>query len=199
MKCNNQMFLGWRSVVLAGVMIADGLVKPAYCESHKPVLFLQQTPTEGGTLTPGAGVHHFELGMDITLTAVAKPGYQFVYWLGDVSDPTTSTTIVHLDAPKIVIAIFERSEYELLEATEMVQSTPAAGLIGSSRAFARAGFGGPGRKRPSKFRLPSPPPEPEPFEPKDFPVPTPEPTTAALLVMGSLFVLRRRRPRRRQV
>jgi hypothetical protein len=182
--------------MLAAVIVVAGSLKPAYCETHDPVLFLQQTPAEGGTLSPGAGVHHFELGADVTITAIPKGGYQFVYWLGDVSDPTANTTVVHLDSPKIVIAIFERIEYEFLAATEMATSAPVGGMIPSSGTYARAGFGGPGGRRPNEYRLPAPPPEPEPYKPKDFPVPTPEPTTAALLILGSLFVLRGRRPTR---
>ncbi|MHC4623181.1 MAG: InlB B-repeat-containing protein [Planctomycetota bacterium] len=195
MRYNSRIFGGWRIKVLAAAIVASGMLRPAYCETHKPVLFLQHRPSEGGTLTPGAGVHNFELGADVTITAVPKAGYQFVYWLGDVSDPTASTTIVHLDAPKIVIAIFERVEYEFLTATEMTQSAPVGGMISSAGVYSRAGFGGPGGRRRGKIVMAGPAP---PVEAKDFPVPTPEPTTAALLVMGSLFVFRRRRPRRRQ-
>jgi hypothetical protein len=193
MRGNSCLFSGWRRTILAGVAIAAGLLSPAYCQTYDPVLLLQQTPLEGGTVTPAVGVHHFDVGADVTLTAFPKPGYQFVYWLGDVSDPTASATIVHLDAPKIVIAVFERAEYELLALEQRTPGAPVGGLVASIAASRQGGFGGPGGRRPHKFRWPTPP---EPEEPADFPVPTPEPTTVALLAVGGLFVFSRRRAKR---
>ncbi len=163
-------------------------LEPAYCQSDGPVLLLQQTPPEAGKITPGIGVHNFQSGTEVTLTAVPKPGYQFVYWLGDVSDSTATRTIVYLDAPKIVLAVFEQSEFEFLHAEERSQSAPGGGgLFPSAPDYARQGGGG-GAKRPSKRRGPTPP------EPEDFPVPIPEPATILLLGFGSLALLRKRRP-----
>ena len=193
MKRNNSTFIGWQGAILAIVVVVAGLLDPAYCRTDDPVLVLQQTPPEGGTITPHVGVHHFGLNTDVTLRAVAKPGYQFIYWLGDVSDPTANRTIVYLDAPKIVIAVFERVEYELLAVEQRAQSAPIGGLYASAGDYyGQGGFGGPGGKRPHKFRRPS---LPEP-EPNDFPVPIPEPATAVLLVLGSLFAFVKRGPKR---
>lgn len=170
-----------------------GLIEPAYCQSDDPVLLLQQTPPEAGKITPSVGVHNFESGTEVTLTAVPKPGYQFVYWLGDVSDPTANRTIVYLDAPKIILAVFERSEFEFLLAEERSQSAPGGGLFASAPDYARQGYTGGGAKRPPKWRWPTPPEPEEPEEPEDFPVPIPEPATVLLLGFGSLALLRKRR------
>ncbi|MBA7671763.1 hypothetical protein ES703_79926 [subsurface metagenome] len=201
MKRNNSIFIGWQVVILALAVVLCGLLEPAYCETDGTALLLQQTPPQGGKITPGVGVHHFEPYAEVTLTAVPKPGYQFVYWMGDVSDPTANSTIVYLDAPKIVIAVFERVEYDFLAVEERPQSRPVGGLVGSAGDYARTGGGGGIGRRPS---WPSPPEEekpeekeedfPVPPEGNDFPVPEPipEPATAALLVLGSLFALARR-------
>jgi hypothetical protein len=169
------------------------LLEPAYCETDGTALLLQQAPPQGGIITPDVGVHHFDLNTDVTLTAVPRPGYQFIYWLGDVSDPTANRTVVYLDAPKIVVAIFERAEYKFLDVQERSQSAPGGGLSRSAADYGRQGFGGGGGRRPEKPRWPEPPDqEPQP-EPDDFPVPIPEPATVCLLGLGGLILLRRKR------
>jgi len=175
------------------------LLKPAYCQTNRPVLLLQQTPANGGTITPGAGIHYLEQNTSVTLTAVPKAGYQFVYWLGDVSDPTLNRTTAYLDAPKIVVAIFERAEFELEDLTEMVPSIPGGfggGLRASSADYSRQRYSGGGGVKPSVRRAPSKPPEPEPPLPQDIPVPIPEPATVVLLAVGSFLAFAGRRSRK---
>jgi hypothetical protein len=206
MKQNRSIFVGWQRViailVLAGLFY--GLLEPAYCQDsasqasgeRQPwadgtVLLLQQTNPEAGTITPGTGVHYFVLNAEVTLTAVPKTGYYFVYWIGDVIDPTANSTIVYLDTPKIIIAVFERSEYEFLT-EENLQNTLGSG--GGMRAgggdYSRQGGGGD-VKLP-KFKWPQPPPEETPPElPDEFPIPLPEPATVLLLGLGGLLFVRR--------
>ncbi len=212
MKSNSSisMLIRWQIVLLAVAVIAAAFAGPAYCQIDGTALLLQQAPEQGGRITPSVGVHHFESGTEISLTAIAKPGYQFVYWLGDVGDPTASSTIVYLDSPKIVIAVFERAEYEFLIVEEGPQNGRGGGggLRRSAGDYSRQG-GGSGGKRPPKFRWPQPPeeeeppeveedfPVPEPVdEEEDFPVPIPEPATGVLLVLGSLFAFGRHRMKR---
>ena len=212
MKRNNSVFVPWQAVVLALAVIAAAaaLPAPAYCQTDGTALLLQQTPPQAGNITPAPGVHKFEPYTQVTLTAVPKPGYQFVYWLGDVSEPTASTTVAYLDAPKIIIAVFERVKHEFLPVKERIQSAPMGGLLPSPGDYARRGGGGAGGRRPRKWRWPSRPPEPEPEkedfpvpqqdfpvpqEEQDFPVPQPipEPATIMLLSLGSLALLRKRK------
>jgi len=192
MKSNNLTVHGWQTVVLVIVVGVIGLLEPAYCQADGTALLLQQTPPNGGSITPVTGVYYFDLNTEVALTAVPEPGYQFVYWLGDVSDPTANSTVAFLDAPKIIIAVFERVKYEFLITEGTSQSAPGGGLIASGADYSQQGGGGGGGRRPPKFRPPGPP---EPPKPEDFPVPEPipEPTTGVLLIIGGLAVLTRRR------
>jgi len=179
-----------------------GLWAPQSCLAQDVVLLLQQSTPEAGTVTPRAGVHRFEIGTEMTLTATPNPGYQFVCWLGDVSDPTAISTILHLDSPKIIIAVFERLEYDSLAAVELAdQSAPIGGLVASGRDYSRTQYTGGGARKPRKFRGPQQQEQPEipdfpvPEESDDFPVPVPEPGTAGLLILGSLIFRRKRQNR----
>jgi hypothetical protein len=213
MKQNRStLFIGWQGVILTLAVVLYGLLEPAYCQdtASQPfaggqprtdgtVLLLQQTNPEAGTVTPGVGVHYFDLNTEVTLTAVPKPGYYFVYWIGDVSDPTANSTIVYLDTPKIVVAVFERSEYAFSLEEKILQNMPGGGggggLHASAGDYSRQGGGGGGAKRPGKLHLlqyqPWSPPGPEEL-PDEFPVPAhlPEPATALLLGLGSLLFLK---------
>lgn len=185
-------------LILVVAVFFCGLPELAYCQTTGPVLLLQQTPANGGTITPGTGVYHIKLNARITLTAVPQPGYQFVYWLGDVSDPTLKQTTAYLNAPKIIVAVFERTEYELEGEAELFQSIPG-GFRGRLRAgaadYSRQGFSGGGRRKPAGPPARPPAPEP-PIPPGEIPVPIPEPATVILLGLGGFLALAGRRPKK---
>lgn len=199
---SHSRYIGSQKVLLLLVLavVFCGLLKPAYCQTHRPVLLLQQIPADAGTITPGPGVHYLEPDTSVTLTAVPRPGYQFVYWLGDVTDPELNRTTAYLDAPKIIIAIFERAEFELEDISEATQGIPGglAGFLRASAAdYSSQGFsGGGGGGQQSIRRPPAQPPEPEPLPPPEVPVPTPEPTTLVLLAVGSYLAFAGRRSRK---
>ena len=147
-------------------------------------LLLQQTPAQGGLVNLATGVHQYEIDSQVTLSATAKPGYQFVYWMGDVSEPTNNEVTVLLDSPKIVIAVFTRVEHELslLKQQAGIASGSGGGrLIPSPADYSRTAYSGGGSKRPKGWDWPTrnepdEPDEPEPEPPvpsngNDFPVP----------------------------
>lgn len=187
MKFGGPTFVGWKLVVLAITIITGGWLAPAYCQTPDVALLLQQTPSKGGAITPIAGVHHFELNSEITLTAAPKPGYQFLYWLGDVSDPAATKTVVYLDKPKIVIAIFEQTENgTLVEEVGLSFGGGGAGGSGLVNTVANFGYTG-GMSSGAGGRAKSP----KVVYVKNIEA-IPEPATCILLVLGSLFAFARR-------
>jgi len=194
MKRRDARFIGCKGVILAITVIACGLLTPAYCEPTGVALLLQQTPSQGGMITPSTGVYHYAPNSEVTLTAVPKPGFRFMYWLGDVSSPTTSSTIVHLNEPKIIVAVFEPTNRDDLAGSEGSPSSGGGGYVGGSGLFDTAtDFGRPsatvtGGGAGSKLQGPvfvS-------FKGDDGAAEIPEPATGVLLVLGSLFAFARR-------
>jgi uncharacterized membrane protein YgcG len=187
-------FLERGRIMLVVAIIAFGLTIPAYCQTQDIVLLLEQTPVKGGEITPVAGVHHFKPGTEVMLTAVAKPGYKFVHWLGEVSDATASSTVAYLNKPKVIIAVFEQAEHGISPDGDGLSAGGGGGpggLFPTALDFSRPGgfSGGGGEKaKPQKYIyiIKDNKPTPE----------VPEPATGLLLVLGSLFALKRRGPKR---
>jgi hypothetical protein len=159
-------------------------------------LMVQQTPADGGTVTPDIGVHNVSANGAVTVTATPKAGYQFMYWLGDVSDSTSSSTVVSLNAPKIVVAVFERSEYEL--PFELPAAGDSGGGGGGGSLFPNQGqaVGGGGGISPAGGSSGGGSVSPYSIDQDNGdspPVPeVPEPATMLLLGIGSLIALKRR-------
>lgn len=172
--------IGWHGPGTSILIVIGILLTPAYCQAPRVTLFLQQNLAQGGTTIPGPGVHSFSLNSEVTLTAIAKPGYHFVCWLGDVSDRTSSTTMALLNKPKIIIAVFEQNEYDTLS---MEANTSGGGHGG---AF---GHSSPPLDNLSQGYIQGPTPEP-PVPPGP---PVPEPATGLLFASGGLALLRVRR------
>jgi len=191
MKWGISIFHGRGLIISAIAIIACSPAVPAYCQTKDIVLLLEQTPVKGGEITPGAGVHHFESGSQVTLTANPKPGYQFVYWLGDVSDSTSSNTVVYLNKPKVIIAVFEETGSGA-SAGGGGFSSGGGGMFPTALDFSRpggfSGGGGGGKAKPQKYIY---------FVKDTKPTPeVPEPATGLLLIMGGLFASKRRGPKR---
>ena len=186
---NRQSAFGIRQLQLAFVIIVFWLIVPAYCQTEDVVLLLEQTPVKGGKITPDAGVHYFKPNSEVILTAVPKTGYKFIHWLGDVSDPTAPNTVVYLNKPKVIIAVFEQAEQGVLGDGEGLLVSGGGGggggLFPTALDFSRpGGFAGGGGAKPQKpvYYVKGKKPTPE----------VPEPATGLLLMLGGLFALKRR-------
>lgn len=141
-------------------------------------VLVQESPAGAGEIQPGIGVHNFSANEIVTFTTVPKTGWKFVYWLGDVYDPTKNRTMTAVDGPKIIIAVFERDEFEFI--------APAAGAsLGPARLTPRydvigGSLGGGYTPPPPNPPPPNPPPPP----------PIPEPQTIVLLATGGYLIRR---------
>ncbi len=166
-------------------------------------LLIEQSPVDAGKITPQVGVYRAELDEVVTLRAIPKPGYRFVYWLGDVTDATTNETTIFVDAPKIVIAVFERSEFESLLEAGIVSGLGRGGLRWRPDFRPRRGGGGGGAGQPPGELTEIPEPKDEFPIPGDlFPVPEPdeeipEPATIILLGVGAASLMLGQRKRKR--
>jgi hypothetical protein len=152
----------------------------AFAQSGYAVL-VEESPVGAGEIDPGIGIHTFSINQTVTLTTVPKAGYHFVYWLGDVSAPTANRTTIAVDGPKIIIAVFERNEYELLGDSMAISSGPEKLTRHVNEVSSRGSSGG---------YIPPPPPPPSPPPPP--PPPVPEPQTLILLSTGAYIGLRKR-------
>ena len=185
------------AALLTCVFIAVCLTPAAYSQVNSNVLLVQLTPAKAGTVTPDAGIHNLDINSEVALTATPNPGYHFVYWLGDVTDPTSNTAVAYLDSPKIIIAVFEKNEFQFTTADIDVssKSMPNPAIYGFAPNHSGGGGSGAGGKRPHKFRYqgrtePNDEDDPIPV-PGDFPIP--EPATVLLFLGGSLFITGRYR------
>jgi uncharacterized membrane protein YgcG len=189
MKKGNSKSLGC-AVFICCVTFLFCFSAQASAQEEATSLMLEVSPPEGGSLNVVPGVHSYDMYAAVTLVATPKPGYQFVCWLGNVSDTTTGTTLVFLDSPKMVIAVFERNKFETTaedDETAGGGGEGGGGLTSSSSGFGVGGGGGIGGGTTQQSGNSSP------SSPNDVPVPVPEPVSAALFFGGVLMLVRSRR------
>ncbi len=183
---------GKGTLVVGCAILLLCLAGQGFCDDGT-ALMLEISPVDGGSLNLAPGVYSYDRDAAVTLTAVPRPGYQFVYWVGNVDDATSSTTMVYLDSPKIVIAVFERSKFDLVDFEEGPEPSVSGGrLIASGSDYGAGLEQATGGRRPSKFNLPEPPETdddlPVPEAGDDFPVPVPEPATIVLLGTAGIWI-----------
>jgi hypothetical protein len=182
-----------RGILVAVAIIACGFFTPASARAKNVMLLLKQSPIKGGELSPVAGTYYFEPGSEVALTAVPKPGYRFLHWLGDVSDPTATKTTIHLNKPKIVVAVFEQNDPRLRTFEEPPIGGGGGGLFSNPADLSWPGGFNPGGGSTR------PPTQPSINIPIGGNQPIPEPATGVLLLVGGLLALRRQGSKQIQI
>ena len=189
MKKYSPAHVGCKGAISTFVIALSLFCTPAFCQGEKVTLLVQQSPDNGGAVTPASGAYKYDQDSEVTLTATPSAGYKFLYWLGDVSDKESTSTVVHLDKTKIVIAIFERVG-DTINVSNHSGGGGSSGGLASSPAYISQGGGISGGGGKSQ--------KPIVYAPSGDKTPViPEPATGLLLVLGSLFTFTKRR--RRQI
>lgn len=188
MKRNSSKLRSYAVVICSTTLLFCFSVRAAIQENGT-ALMLDASPAEGGYLNISTGVHMYDIDSDVMLKAVPKSGYQFVCWLGNVSNATASSTTVLLNSPKMVIAVFERTQFAMVGTEEQEVTgggegngglVPSGGLSDTSLEEAE-----PKYSSSSSSSLES--------HEKNPPVPTPEPATITLCIAGFLMLANRRK------
>lgn len=185
------------AIALSSIVIICSIAVPAYCQDDSVALMMQLSPAEGGKVNIEPGVHTYDKDSVITLRAVPNPGYQFVYWIGNVTEASSSTTTVNIDGPKIVIAVFEKSKFEILAGAEQPQILSGNGGLYRSPVESGIDISGDEEivyRAPSYNTTSSTSHNPPVPGGNDQPVPnnpTPEPATI-LLLSGGIFALNKK-------
>jgi len=169
---------------LVVALIAMGAARPVCAQASGYDLCIEYSPARAGTVKPDMGTHRFGPDTVVTLSAQPQPGFQFAYWIGDVSAPKNPSTTVRLDTSKIVVAVFKPIAAEETQPEILVGGGGGGGALVpakvdlSTPSFSIAGGSGGGVRRVA------------------VPVPvvvTPEPATILLLGLGTLALRRRKR------
>ena len=63
-------------------------------------------PPAGGSVSPATGIHQYNQGSIVTLTATAASGYIFDHWASEVDDAHATTTTVTMSGDQMVTAVF---------------------------------------------------------------------------------------------
>lgn len=174
------------SFILA-TALAVGLAVPArvHGETSAYELCIEQSPAKAGKVTPDSGTHRFSANAVVALSAEPQPGYRFVYWLGDVADPSAKQTTVEVNTTKVVVAVFQPEEEDSLEEKFRAGGGGGGPLVSTAvdfRAPACNPATGGGRSRTNTIIVPV--------------IVTPEPATILMLALGAL-ALRKRTPHTR--
>lgn len=191
------------SRMAAAVMLVTLFASPVvFCSIGNYSVMVMQSPPDGGTVTPQSGIYEARADETLTLTAMPKPGYKFLYWLGDVTEVDSERTSVLVNGPKIIIAIFEKAVFAgMTEEGLMEEGRSVGGLrrVGTDFRFGPGISSADPPEYDYNYSTWQWPDIDDDEEVNDFPVPeVPEPASCVILGLGaaSLLVMRRKNNRR---
>lgn len=185
-------------VVSAAVLLMPGSLQAA---EDGYALLIQVSPPGAGTVNPGEGVHRSPMGESVSLSASPKPGYRFLYWLGDVASVGSANSRITVDSPKMIVAVFSREDHdeELPGLTGLAgsQAASSGGYNAAPNPIRTPGAVSPGVKYGDIIYNVIEPNEEPTTEDDDIPVPgenpIPEPATVLLMGLGGMALLKRKK------
>jgi len=145
-------------------------------------VLMQESPAGAGEINPGIGIQTFKPNQNVTLNTAPKNGYHFVCWLGDVRDPTAARTSMVVDGPKIIIAVFERDEYDFLAPRGPQISVNTPGVYPRYDSYTNSTSVGNSERDHDD--------DDDDDDPYD---PVPEPATLTLISLGAYLIRRKER------
>jgi len=105
----------------------------------KPMALLMVSSTTGGSVTtPGEGISLWPLGIEVSLVAEARSGYQFANWSGDVdtiADANDATTTITMDNSYAITANFQGAGSRCCCVATAAYGTPMAEELEILREF----------------------------------------------------------------
>ena len=170
-------------VLAAALAVTFAIAARARGETGGFDLLIDRRPVGAGRVTPDSGTHRFSANSMVSLRADPEPGYQFAYWLGDVSDPKAERTTVVVNESKVVVAVFQAEPRKRLE-----EQARSGGGGGDNLMLTATDLSSPGWSSAGGGRTHT---EINPII--IDPIHTPEPATIALLSLGALVLRRRAR------
>ena len=69
-------------------------------------LTMSVDPPAAGSVSPATGIHQYNQGSIVTITATAASGYKFDHWASEVADAHATTTTVTMSGDQLVTAVF---------------------------------------------------------------------------------------------
>ena len=177
--------------------------RPGHCQNSGYSLMIISSPEDAGHITPAKGIFRPGLNEVVTLRAIPKAGYQFVYWLGDVTNVAANQTTIFVNAPKMVVAVFERTEFDILgephkqDEDDKYEFGAGGGVLGGAGWIPSTIRRG-GRKSAARGAFPPFEWEEDEIIERNFPIPEPipEPATMAFLGLGAAVMLKKRQKRK---
>ena len=170
---------------------------------------VQVSPADAGVVSPSEGIHKIPINETVVLSATPRPGYRFLYWLGDVTAADAPQTTTVIGGPKIVVAVFEKAQFDMLPAAMAPADNSGRSAQVVRRQVSRQGnigFSGPGAVQNANGSSASAVVNPIDLEDwivgpgsgdeDEVPGPgTPEPGTITLLALGAAILGTKRRRR----
>ena len=113
------------AAITSVVMDGDKVITANFDEAVQYVLNVKTSGS--GVVSPSVGDHSYAENTQVTLTAVADPGWQFAGWSGDVADVLSTSTTITINQRESIIAKFT-------EITQENQHVLTVGVIGNGSA-----------------------------------------------------------------